>query len=367
VINNSSETMMTAEILDFERLLSPVSADNPCGESLRWDPVWDELSQFRKTRKDPLDSSADQVPEWGKVARLASDVLATRTKDLLIAGWLTEALVRERGFPGFRDGLKLIRGLVEQFWDDVYPIIEDDDLSMRAAPFTWLTSKDGGARMPIALRDIPLALSAGDEVFNWSYWHARLCPPRGKDEEEDSYAERCALAERKKQLFDAAVEATPLEFYRTLIADMDACLAEIDQLANLADDRLGDQAPGWGDLRKTIHDIQVFVRDVLKRRGVSDEETTTAAAPTNGEATGSAIGMSISGPIRSRAEAITRLEEVARFFGQMDPHSPVAYLVRRAIRWAGMSFEDLLAELVKDDSTLKQIGETLGMQPHAND
>ena len=45
----------------------------------------------------------------------------------------------------------------------------------------------------------------------------------------------------------------------------------------------------------------------------------------------------------------------------MDPHSPVAFLIRRAIRWANMSFEDLLVELVKDDNTLKHVTETLGI------
>ena len=71
--------------LDLERLLSPIAADSPCGESLRWDPVWDELSQLRKTWKDPLDASADKLPEWPKVIDVASQTLATRTKDLLIA------------------------------------------------------------------------------------------------------------------------------------------------------------------------------------------------------------------------------------------------------------------------------------------
>lgn len=67
------------------------------------------------------------------------------------------------------------------------------------------------------------------------------------------------------------------------------------------------------------------------------------------------------GPIRTRAEAVAKLEEAARFFSSADPHSPVAYLVRRAIRWANMSFEELLAELIKDEGTLSHVDETLGV------
>src|SRR5204863_8911542 len=68
------------------------------------------------------------------------------------------------------------------------------------------------------------------------------------------------------------------------------------------------------------------------------------------------------GPPRSRAEAIARLGEAAQYFSDAEPHSPVAYLVRRAIRWADMPFADVLGELVKDDKLVKQIGETLGIQ-----
>jgi type VI secretion system protein ImpA len=352
--------------LDFERLLSPIPGDKPCGESLRWDPVWDELSQYRKSRKDPLDANADKSAEWAKVIDVATEVLSTRTKDLLIAGWLTEALVRESGFAGFRDGLHLIRGLIESFWEDVHPLIEDGDVSNRAAPFSWLTSHDGGARMPAALREIPLARSADDTSLNWNFWHLRRAAPQGKDEKEDAFKRRNAEAEQNRQLFDSAVETSPVPYYQALLADMDACLAEIDQLAVTLDLRLGDQAPNWSELRKSIGEIRVFVHGVLKRRGglvepaavVKEEEGAVASNSTGGSANNER-----SGPIRSRDDAIERLEEVARYFRETEPHSPVAYLVRRAVRWAGMPFEEVLAELVKDDKLVKQIGETLGIVP----
>ncbi len=349
--------------LDLERLLSPVAADNPCGESLRWDPVRDELSQLRKSWKDPLDASADKQPEWGKVIEVATDVLATRSKDLLIAGWLAEALVRESGFAGFRDGLRLIRGFVDRFWDGLHPLPEDQDLSNRAAPFAWLTSPDGGARMPAALREIPLALSANEPTLNWIFWHQRRVAPRGKDEKEDVYKRRSAEAEQKKQLFDAAVDASPIPFYQTLLADIDACLAEIEQLAVVLDRRLGDQSPNWDELRKSIGEIRVFVYGVLKRRGgLIEAAVATQKVEEGAMATNAAGGPAANhGPIRSRAEAVARLDEAARFFSETEPHSPVAHLIRRAVRWAGMSFEDVLAELVKDDKLVKQIGETLGI------
>ena len=356
----------SAATIDLERLLSPVSPDAPCGESLRWDPVWDELSQLRRSRKDPLDASADKAPEWDRVIDVASEALSTRTKDLLVAGWLTEALLRQKGFAGLRDGLKLIRGLVDRYWDAIHPLHEEGDLSNRAAPLVWLTSHDGGARMPAALREVPLAQSENGVVLNWNFWHLRRPAPQGKEEKEDAFKKRTADAEQKRLTFDSAVDATPVAHYQRMLADIDAAAGEIGPLAAALDQQLGDYSPNWGELKKSLDEIRVFIHGVLKRRGgLVEPAAAGAAAGASGEAevktTEGGAATAHAGPIRTRAEAIHRLEEAARFFSDTEPHSPVAYLVRRAIRWAGMPFEEVLGELVKDDKLVKQIGETLGI------
>ncbi len=347
--------------LDFDQLLTPISLENPCGESLRYDPAWDELSQLRRTRKDPLDSSADTEADWPKVVSLSAKLLTTRTKDLQIAGWLTEALVVENGFAGFRDGLRLIRQLVEQYWDGVFPVIEDGDLSVRASPFTWLTAKNDGAKLSVALRAVPLAESTTDAVYNFNFWHSRNASTKGKEEELDAYERRVADADARRKEFDDAIEATSIDLLRSRNSELSECFQEMTDLSVLIDHRLGDEAPSWDDLRKTLTDIQVFVRDVLKRRGGLTADQ-VGGLLSDGEPGGVNGEMRLTGgTLRSRSEAIARLEEVARFFQSMDPHSPVAFLIRRAVRWANMNFEDLLVELVKDENTLRQVTETLGI------
>jgi len=352
--------------LELESLLNPISPDKPCGESLRWDPVWDEITQLRKTRKDPLDASGDKEPEWPKIVNLATGLLESKTKDLMIAGWLTEAMMRVQGFAGLRDGLKLINGLVEKYWDQLHPLPEDQDLSVRAAPLSWLASGNGGARTPAAMREISLTtlrLPDDGPVLNWNFWNLRRAAPQSKDEKEDAYKKRVAEAEQKRQQFDSAVDTAPIAVYQTILADMDSSIAEINRLAPVLDQKLGEFSPDWTEIRKSIDEIRVFVYGVLKRRGGLPAEATATA--TNEEANVATPENNQqnrhSGPIRNRAEAMVRLEEAAKFFSDTEPHSPVAYLVRRAIRWAGMPFEDVLGELVKDDKLVKQIAETLGI------
>jgi type VI secretion system protein ImpA len=193
----------------------------------------------------------------------------------------------------------------------------------------------------------------------------RRAAPQGKDEKEDAFKKRVEEADRQRLAFDSAVDVSPITFYQTLLADIDVLKGEIETLGGLLDQRLQDQSPNWTELRKSIDEIRVFVYDVLKRRGglpevVKPAETAEATMSSNGDSGSSAPS---TGPIRSRAQAIARLGEAAQYFSQAEPHSPVAYLVRRAMRWADMDFAEVLSELVKDDNLVRQIGETLGIPP----
>ena len=97
------------------------------------------------------------------------ETLKNTSKDLLVAARLTEALTREHGFAGTRDGLQLMRRLVEECWDRINPKIEDGDIEVRAGPFNWLGDPDRGARFPNALRAVPL-VQTDEEAFSWQKW-----------------------------------------------------------------------------------------------------------------------------------------------------------------------------------------------------
>jgi type VI secretion system protein ImpA len=69
------------------------------------------------------------------------------------------------------------------------------------------------------------------------------------------------------------------------------------------------------------------------------------------------------GSLASKQAACAHLGEIAGFFRRTEPHSPVAYLLERAIVWADMPLEQFLAELIRDESTLSSIRERVGLPP----
>src|SRR3569623_164065 len=100
---------MSSATLDFDRLLAPIAGDNPCGADLRWDPVYQEVKLARQEGdRDMLGRDEPAEANWPRVLDLTSDALATRTKDLMLACWLTEAQVNLKSFAGLRDSITLL-------------------------------------------------------------------------------------------------------------------------------------------------------------------------------------------------------------------------------------------------------------------
>ena len=61
-------------------------------------------------------------------------------------------------------------------------------------------------------------------------------------------------------------------------------------------------------------------------------------------------------------EKIRNASQVAAFFRRTEPHSPVSYLVERAVKWAEMPLEAWLSDVIEGDAALSTIKSTLGIK-----
>jgi type VI secretion system protein ImpA len=156
-------------LIDLEAILAPIEGDNPAGENLRYSQTYDDIQEARR-EDDALDRGEwdreIKTADWDAVQRLAVGALTEKTKDLQIAVWLTEALIKTDGFHGLDTGLQVISGLLETFWDHLYPEIEDDDLDYRIGPVEFLNDK-----LWLAVKQVPLTdRAAGGGGYSWIKW-----------------------------------------------------------------------------------------------------------------------------------------------------------------------------------------------------
>lgn len=349
---------MPEETMDLERLLSPISENEPCGASLRWDPVWSKIQQLRKPKRGPVPEIPDEPPNWSAVAEQAADLLAVRSKDLMLAAWYVEASLRSDGIVGLRRGFTLLDGLIERFWGHIHPQPEGDDLEQRLAPLIWLTDNKAGSLLPRAIRQAEIFPKVGDEAPSLVMWEARHAKPQTSTEDTETYTRRLEESTRLRDLFDKASSAASIAHMQRLQDDLSACT----ELASKIDARLtaqcGGKSPSWSALKDELNDVQRFVRTWLKERGGTAVDPEAAEMINGAESPTRSSGTA---GLSSRREAVRKLEEAAAYFAGAEPHSPVGYLVQRAIRWANLPFEQLLAELVKEGQSLAHVRETLGL------
>jgi type VI secretion system protein VasJ len=73
---------------------------------------------------DKLQSLAGARPDWGRVQALCSELLATRSKDFTLAGYLALALLETQGLAGLTLGASALSGLLADYWEDGFPPVQ---------------------------------------------------------------------------------------------------------------------------------------------------------------------------------------------------------------------------------------------------
>jgi type VI secretion system protein ImpA len=370
----SDDSPALPEGFDLAALLAPIPGDAPQGADLREDysaqsPYFrlrDARAEAREAERRAEtagdDSESAVPPQWKTVVSLATTALAERSKDLEVAAWLTEALVRLHGLPGLTAGALLIRGLGEAFWDGVFPLPDEDGMVTRVAPVTGLSGAEADGTLMPALRRLPLfRRPSGDAFAWWQYERSEELATIADEARRQSRIEAgtLTLADVEKE----AVAAGGAHFARMRRALADAVAAWSGMGAAL-DGLAGADGPSTGRVLALLRAME----DVVQRFAPAEDAAAEAEAAAEEDAgEGAAPGGERRGPAgsagRSREELLRQLVEIAEYFRKTEPNSPLAYTLQDAVRRARMTWPELLAELVPDEASRTAILTSLGIKP----
>ena len=349
-------------------LLNSLSDTHSTGADLSFSPAFDQIAELRRF-DDPTLDQGEWVREiksadWPGVVRLCTDLLSNQTKDLRLAGWMTEALARTRGFAGMAEGMDVCAGLCETFWADLHPLPDED------AP-----ANEPAERFEQRIGNLKWLLTQLAEV-------AQTQPLISGKVAGSAYGRRVieAVRSRKASEYENTTEPTEeqiaLALTQTpgdaLLASLDGTQATLDALARLQaviDGHLGVHGPNFSAARDALKDTQHMLTRFAKDRGLLAQASgTDTGSPTDteasmGSAPSAASAAFTSGAPASRAQALAQLRAVAEFFRRTEPHSPVAYLADKAARWGEVPLHLWLRSVMKDQASLAQIEEMLGVEP----
>ncbi len=336
-----------------EDILQPVPGDNPSGKDLRYDKVYEDVKKARQ-QDDELLTSGDwattrKVADWKLVIKVSSEALAVKSKDLQLAAWLTEALLNDQGINGLTDGLVLIKGLLENFWDTVYPELEDGEAEFRAGPLDWV----GGHYLTLSVKKVGLTKN-GLSVLKYTEAKSVGRESDFTDDYEKQAEFKAAVAEGKLTMDDweKAFIGTPKTFYVQLVANFDACLAGIDDLQPICEEKFGQFIPSFSKLREAVTEQQRQATQLLNEKRITEpdedaepvEEAVNEESPQDdgwGTGSGTAVQQKKSRSVTSvepidKDDAVSRIAAAAAFWRREDPYSPAPYLLLRGLRWGEM-------------------------------
>jgi type VI secretion system protein ImpA len=383
------EGIMTAvsPITDLEALLKPISQESSAGQNLRH-VLFDQKKgiywhdRIREAHRENIYEEVPKLPDWPVVIDLSTQALNSLTKDLQIAAWLSDALVKHNGhdrLAGLRDSLILMRRLIEDYWDEFFPERdpEGDDGFFKARA-NIIAAFD--TRMGLAIRAIPLIESMSGLRYSLMDWEvSRSFDIPEKDEfdmfgsghlEMSNLSKEQAVLEGKITGEDwrKGVNGTPYHFIKERLELLQKCNEELNALAEAMDLRFEREAPVLRELRRSLEDMTSLMKKLEREKrppdvtlGIERPLTVGDADSPNDEAGGFGLPADL-GSIRTRHDALRRLADIAQYFRRTEPHSPVSYLVQRAIKWGNMPLDVWLEDVVKEMSVLGQLRETLGIK-----
>lgn len=335
-------------MLELDDLLAPISDDRPTGEDLSFSTEFDAIQEARRADDPTLDQGEwvtdIKYADWTTAAKLCDELLRTRTKDLRVGAWLTEANARLHGFPGLAGGFRALAGLCERHWDQVHPQDQDAGHEERIGNFGWLL-----ANAVQWIRAVPVTQAPQGRYGLGDFEAAHA---RGSD---DAGSEQPGL-----DVLEAARRDTPHGFYMQLMADVPDCRAALIELQAAVDARLGTEGPSFTPVLDQLDHLQRTVTRFARDAGVLvDGEGGDASGAADMPAIDCEATAGHAGPVTSRRQALAQLREVAEFFRRTEPHSPVAYLADKAASWGEMPLHVWLKRVIKDETILSQVEELL--------
>lgn len=366
--------MATPEIIDINGMLQPVSEDSPAGADIREDTsptspyyaIKDARNAARAAERNSMfdedGGSTEATESWRKVLALAPDILQNQAKDLEVACWYIEALVRRHGFQGLRDGFSLVRQLIEKYWDNLHPMPDEDGMDTRVAPLAGLNGEGAEGVLITPIRNVNI--TEGTSVGPFNFWKYQQALDVQKITNEEQRAAKSDKLLFKLEDIERAVTESSEQFYVNLRDDLQQALSEFRKISRLLDGHCGTHhAPPSSNIVTALENSLGAVKHLGKAK-LPTEEVATAenGDPAANSAATTAVTSSLQGAVKNRADAFRKLTEISEFFLKTEPHSPISYILAKAVKWGSMPLNELILELIPETTSRNYYRTLIGIK-----
>lgn len=371
----------------LQKLKEPVNEQQYCGTYIKLDRqafralrnVYNEAnSAARKLLQTPDESELDELNEnninsWKRLSDQLCETFQKQTKDIELLSWLmVSQLYLDDTLIGFKNTLDLLNTLLTEHFDELNPVIPEasikaqdeagklrESLDFKMAAFSQMVGI--GENDSILYAPMSQVRLLGD-VSYFAYQSAEMkgeCPKLREDLKKDVSAN----AEKYKTTIET------LKQCKTLCNDIYVLLGSKCQPSGIQTpnfmfiinhlDRILKSVGFLTGFSIEDKKVQTAEEPVQDNNASSPAEPQTAAVQTVAVQTAGVVNNSQSFELLSKNSEVTReqvfeeLANIAKYFRSTEPHSPVSYLIEKAIRWGHLSLPELLNELISDQADTK--------------
>ncbi|MCU7883532.1 MAG: type VI secretion system protein TssA [Candidatus Thiodiazotropha sp. (ex Lucinoma annulata)] len=323
---------MTA-IIDLDQLLTAVSEETPAGEDLEYDPLFSEMERAAEGKGeqqfgDTIIPAED--PDWRELKKKSLEV-AGQSKDLRAAIYLTQALMHTDGYAGLSDGLSLIKGYIDGYWETFHPLLDPDDNNDPTIRINTLINLCDPIDSLAAVNKIPIV----DSTVMGKFSFRDIQIASGTLQPTDTESQEVTLDQ-----IDAAFRESTTEQSQQTLSQLRHAIECVDAIENRLNELVGvDQSP---DLQSLVSLLKQVEKEVAMRAGVEslseDSDNTVNGGSTQQQA-------AAPGVINNRDDVIRALERISQYYQKNEPSSPIPLLLERARRLVKMDFHEIVQDL----------------------
>lgn len=362
-------------------LIAPIDGSHHgVGEDLTFDPRIDAIVAARQ-EDDPLLAQGNWVTElkvadWDFVKNQCAELLSHTSKDMKLALWYVDALSHTDHLAGIRQGLSLLQALNDEYWLTMYPPLdgEEDSMDIRAGLLSWFVK---------ALTDDIKQLSLADtktESYDYNYYLTARDHDKQRQQNPDS--------ETSNQLtlsdYNHAIKNSSEAWQQALMSNLNKVTEQWQDLTDQLNDLMGMDAPVFAPVTDLLVALTQHLRPLIPEyadttnnmcpegiadtvNSTDDNESTMLDGNKSLASTKNVILTDFNPSNRdhqsNRRQALKLLAQIQEYFATNEPHSPVTFLLGRAIDWADMPLDQWLAHIIKNEDQLSMISDMVGIQP----
>jgi len=316
--------------MELDELLAPVSEEAPCGPDLAYDPERGELDRaFESSASIDTSGEASAVAEidWRPIiAQIERQ--SGRTKDVWLAVYLCRAGAKSGQLEMVETGARYLAGLLERYWENVHPQLEEYGFQGRKGPCESLAVHSD---------------FLGPLVRTPLIEHPRLGRYSGADFERFRVE---AEGAEGYGMFRAAMAETAEETLQLTIGRIDAIAAAIRQAdAILVAHAEGDTATNFSPTYDLLAQMKRAVQSFAATPAAATEEAADSGDGETSPSQAASSGPRIAGRVDSREDVIKALDAIADYYRRREPTSPVPAALQRVRDWVELDFLALIEDI----------------------